>query len=166
MSQDDVMQIRVGKNGVGIIGLRTVMEDMAGNYGERPDREVEEELLNRLSRKNYIPDRARGDYGRAFLREFKKSQGRPHKDEKGDEIEIKVLGTGCTACDMLEREVIEAMAEMNLEAWLEHVSNPLEIGGYGVMGTPALIVNGEVKCVGRVPPRIKIKEWLKEAQKQ
>lgn len=166
MSQDDVRQIRVGKYGVGIIGLKTVMEDMAGNYGEKSDREIKEELLNRLSRKNYIPDRTREDYGGAFLREFKKFLGRPHEEEKGGEIEIKVLGAGCAGCNILEREVIEAMAEMNLNAWLEHVTNPLEISRYGVMGTPALIVNGEVKCVGQLPPKSKLKEWLKEAQKQ
>jgi hypothetical protein len=40
MSQDDVAQIRVGDSSVGIIGLKTIMEDMAEEYGDRPDREV------------------------------------------------------------------------------------------------------------------------------
>jgi protein-disulfide isomerase len=49
-----------------------------------------------------------------------------------------------------------------LSADLEHVRDVKEIGRYGVMGTPALIINGRVKCVGSVPPREKIVKWLKE----
>jgi hypothetical protein len=51
MSQDDVTQIRAGDSAVGIIGLKTVTEDMAENYGERPNREVMEELLSRFGEK-------------------------------------------------------------------------------------------------------------------
>jgi len=43
-----------------------------------------------------------------------------------------------------------------------HVTDIKKIGKYGVMGTPALIINGEVKSVGSVPPKAKIKEWLSE----
>jgi hypothetical protein len=55
------------------------------------------------------------------------------------------------------------MAEIDLAADLEHVRDIKEIGRYGVMGTPALIINGEVKAVGRVPSRGQIKNWLKQA---
>jgi protein-disulfide isomerase len=58
---------------------------------------------------------------------------------------------------------MEVLAEMDLSADLEHVRDIKEIGRYGVMGTPALIINGRVKCVGSVPPRDKIIEWLKES---
>ena len=57
------------------------------------------------------------------------------------------------------------MAELNIAAGLEHVRNPLEIGNLGVMGTPALIINGEVKAVGSVPPKNKLKAWLLESAK-
>ncbi len=43
-----------------------------------------------------------------------------------------------------------------------HVTDIKEIGKYGVMGTPALLINGEVMSIGRVPPKAKIKEWLNE----
>ena len=45
---------------------------------------------------------------------------------------------------------------------MRHVTDIKEIGKYGVMGTPALILNSEVKSVGRVPAKAKIKEWLGE----
>jgi hypothetical protein len=56
------------------------------------------------------------------------------------------------------------MAETGTVADLEHVTDIKEIGRYGVMGMPALLVNGQVKSVGKVPPKNKLKEWLTEAQ--
>ena len=55
------------------------------------------------------------------------------------------------------------MTEMNMPADLEHVTDITEIGSYGVMGTPALVINGEVKAVGSVPPKPKLRKWLREA---
>ena len=58
------------------------------------------------------------------------------------------------------------IAELNIAAGIEHVRDPLEIGNYGIMGMPALIINGEVKAAGSVPPKNKLKEWLLEAAKR
>ena len=164
MSQDDVTRIRINKQSIGIIGLKDLMEKMAGKYADRGDAEVRTELIKSVSRKNYITDRAREDYGNALLREFKKFLGKPYEEEISEGLEIKVLGPGCPQCNRLEKELMEVMAEMNLVADVEHITNIKEIGRYGVMGTPALIVNGKVKSVGSVPPRNKIIGWLKEAQ--
>ena len=166
MSQDDVTQIRVGGTQVGVVGLNAVLKHTAEKYGDRTDQEVQEELLSRLSRKNYIPETVRGEYEKAFLREFKKFLGKPFEEEIPEGIEIKILGPGCAQCDRLEQEMMQALAETGVLAGLEHVRDIKEIGKYGVMGTPALLMNGVVKSVGKVPPRNKLKEWLKEAQKQ
>ncbi|MEA2040906.1 MAG: thioredoxin family protein [Thermodesulfobacteriota bacterium] len=165
MSQEDVTQIKVDKQSVGIMGLKQAMEEMAEECAERPDDEVSAELLKRLSKKNYIPNPARENYEKAFLREFKKFLGKQYDEEVSREVEIKVLGQGCTQCDRLEKELIEVMAELNLAANLEHVRDIKEIGKYGVMGMPTLLINGKVMSVGRVPPRAKIKEWLKAVLK-
>lgn len=162
MSQEDVVQIKVDKQSVGIMGLKRAMEEMAEEYAERPDDEVGAELLKRLSKKNYISNPAKKNYAKAFLREFKKFSGKPYEEETSGVLEIKVLGQGCVQCDRLERELMELMAEIDLAAELEHVRDIKEIGTYGVMGTPALIINGKVMSVGRVPPKAKIKEWLNE----
>jgi small redox-active disulfide protein 2 len=166
MSQDDIIQIRVGGSPVGIRGLKIVLEDMAEEYGDRPDREVVEELLNRLCKKNYIPEKVKENYGKAFLREFKKFLGKPFEDETPEGIQIKVLGPGCVQCDRLEQELMQVMAETGIMAEIEHVRDIKEIGRYGVMGTPALLINGKVKSVGKVPPKNKLTEWLKEVQMQ
>ncbi len=164
MSQDDVTQIRIAGSPVGIIGLGSVMEEMAGEYEDRPDPEVKEELLNRLSKRNYVPPKVREDYGKAFLREFKKFLGKPVEEETPDGIRIKVLGPGCVQCDRLEQDLMQIMSETGIVADIEHVRDIKEIGRYGVMGTPALLINGQVKSVGKVPLKSKMIEWLKEAQ--
>lgn len=162
MSQDDVTQIRIDQRSVGLIGLKQVMEEMAQKYADRPDHEIQAELVSRVSRRNYIPDHAKEAYGQGLLREFNKFLGRPYEEEGTEGLEIKVLGPGCARCDSLEKEVMEVTAEMSLSAAVEHVRDIKEIASYGVMGTPALVINGKVVSVGAVPNRAKIKEWLSE----
>lgn len=163
MSDADVSQIRVGEFTAGIIGLKSVLLDMGEEWAEKPDAQVTAELVKRLSVKNYIPESANVSYGLAFLREFKKFIGKPYKEEAPDGLEIKILGPGCAICDRLEREVIEAVSELDLPAGIDHIRDIKEIGSYGVMGSPALIINGKVKAAGRVPMRSEIRKWLMEA---
>ena len=162
MSKDDVKQIKVGSHTTGIIGLKNVVEEVAKEFAEKQDEEIKAELLKRLSKKNYISDRTRESYGKAFLREFNIFLGKPYDEDDSEGLEIKVLGPGCAQCDRLEMELMEIMTEMNLPADLEHITDIKEIGKYGVMGMPALIVNGKVMCTGKVPTKRKLKEWLGE----
>lgn len=166
MSQKDVKQIKVGKHTIGIIGLKSIIEDVANDFAQKPETEIIDELLKRLSAKNYIPGNIRKEYGKAFFREFNKFLGRPYEKEVFKGLEVKVLGQGCTQCDKLEQELMQVMAEFELITDIEHVRDIKEIGKYGVMGMPALIINGKVKSVGRVPPKNKLIEWLKEAQEK
>ena len=166
MSQDDVTQIKVNKQPVGLMGFQQIMEEMAEEFADSSDTEVLAELIRRVSKKNYIPDPAKEAYGRALLREFNKFLGRPYEEEASEGLEVKVLGPGCARCDKLEREVIEVMAEMKLAGAVEHVRDIKEIASYGVMGTPGLVLNGKVVSVGTVPSKAKIKEWLSEFVQQ
>ena len=59
---------------------------------------------------------------------------------------------------------MHVMAETGILADIEHVRDIKEIGRYGVMGTPALLINGKVKSVGKVPPQNTLRKWLMEAQ--
>ncbi len=160
--QDDTRQIKVGKQSIGIIGLTHVIEEVAEDFTQKSDADIQTELLSRLSKTNYIPDGMKDSYGKAFLREFNKYMGKPYEEEKPEGLEIKVLGPGCTQCDMLDKILIEVLSEMNFLADMEHVRDIREIGKYGVMGTPALIINGKVTSVGKVPSKEKLKEWLSE----
>jgi len=75
-------------------------------------------------------------------------------------MEIKVLGTGCTNCKNLEKATLEAVAELNLNANVTKEEDIVKIVGYGVMRTPALVVDEKVLMYGRVPSVNEIKEML------
>lgn len=165
MADDKVTRISVGGHATGIIGLQPILEEVANEFKGKTDDEIKAELLNRLSQKNYISSRTRDVYGHAFLREYKNFVEEPFEDTEAGGLEIKVLGPGCPRCEKLEQDLMTMMAELNIAADLEHVRNPLEIASYGVMGSPALIINGQVKVVGSVPPAKKLKEWLMAAAK-
>jgi len=162
MTESDVTQIKIGKRKVGFVGFEETFKDIAELYSKQPDDVVAEELLNRLSKKNYISDKVQKEYGCAFVREFRKFLGQPFDDENAQGLEIKVLGAGCVLCNSLENDVMEVLSEMNLTADLEHVRDVKEIAKYNVKGTPALIINGKVICSGRIPSKNIIRKWLEE----
>ena len=75
-------------------------------------------------------------------------------------MEIKVLGPGCPKCEKTVKIVKEALAESGLDADLEKITDAMEIAGYGVFGTPAVVVDGQVKSVGKIPAKKDILSWL------
>jgi small redox-active disulfide protein 2 len=75
-------------------------------------------------------------------------------------MEIKVLGPGCPRCQQTEKNVKEAVAESGVDAKVDKVTNVMEIARYGVFGTPAVILDGEVKSVGKIPTKDEVKGWL------
>ncbi len=77
-------------------------------------------------------------------------------------MEIKVLGPGCPKCKQTEEIVRQAVAEEGVAADIEKVTDIMKIAGYGVFGTPAVIIDGEVKSVGKVPKKEDIKTWIKK----
>ena len=77
-------------------------------------------------------------------------------------MEIKVLGPGCARCRETEKNVREAVAEAGLDTKVDKVTDVMEIANYGVFGTPAVVIDGEVKSVGKVPNKEEIKGWLKK----
>jgi small redox-active disulfide protein 2 len=77
-------------------------------------------------------------------------------------MEIKVLGPGCPKCKKTETIVKEAVAESGVNANVEKVTDVMQIAQYGVFGTPAVIVDGEVKIVGKIPKKEDILSWIKK----
>ena len=77
-------------------------------------------------------------------------------------MEIKILGPGCAKCHQVEKIVKEAVAETGLDARIEHVTDFKRIAEYGVFSTPSVVVDGEVKSVGKIPKKDEIKAWLKK----
>ena len=77
-------------------------------------------------------------------------------------MEIKVLGTGCPKCKTLEKITKDVISDMQIEATVEKVEDIMDIMEYGIMRTPGLVVNGEVKVSGRLPSEKELKEILNQ----
>ena len=157
----EVAQVIVGGRKIGIVGLAEAIDEIARDPAGKTDDEVRAMLLERLRKRNYIPVRAEGAYGDAFVREFKRSLGQAFEEEPGTGIlEVKILGAGCARCDWLRQAVIDAASELNLAVDVEHVTDPRRCAEYRVFGYPALVVGGRVRSAGTVPAKESIRKWL------
>jgi small redox-active disulfide protein 2 len=76
---------------------------------------------------------------------------------------VKVLGPGCKNCVNLERVARQALDELGLDATVEKVTDYPTIVGYGVMSTPALVIDERVVTSGRVPPAAEVRDLLTAA---
>jgi small redox-active disulfide protein 2 len=76
---------------------------------------------------------------------------------------IKILGPGCANCHTLERLTRDALAELNLTAEVTSVTDYPAIAGYGVMSTPALVVDEHVVLAGRIPTAAQLRDLLTNA---
>jgi small redox-active disulfide protein 2 len=80
-------------------------------------------------------------------------------------MKIRVLGTACAKCKKLYAEAEKAVAASGVAAEVEKVEKIDDIMRYGVMMTPALAINEEVKASGRIPPSSEIASWIATAAK-
>ena len=158
-----VRQIKIGKHQTGIIGLDDALKEASEESQGFSDQKIGALMVEKLSKKNYIPSTVTSLYESAFLREYKKFKGEPIQESPLENVEIKILGAGCPNCDRLEQDLMILIAETGIEANLEHIRDIKEIGRYGVMGSPALVINGKVKAVGSVPSKARLRELILEA---
>lgn len=77
-------------------------------------------------------------------------------------MKIEILGSGCPKCKKLEENAKKAVEELKIkDAKIEHVYDPNKIAEKGVLFTPAIIIDGEIKSQGRLVDVKELKEWLK-----
>lgn len=79
------------------------------------------------------------------------------------ELILKILGTGCPKCKALESKVREVISENNISATVQKVEDMMDIMNYGVMRTPALVVNEKIVLSGRLPSKDEILNFIKGA---
>ena len=77
-------------------------------------------------------------------------------------ISVKVLGTGCKKCQTLEAKVRDLVAVNSIDATVEKVTDINEMMNYGIMMTPGLVINEQVKSFGIIPKDDQLLSWLKE----
>lgn len=161
MVEKDYMLILVGNSQVGLIGLKGIFEELKSKRGE-PEPVLKEMLVEKAAKKNYIPNSVRGEYEKALFKEFKKFLGEKVEEERSGFLEVIILGPGCYACDKLEEDVMAVLSETGIQAGLNHITDPDLMAQYGILPTPALIINGKIRSVGINPTKSTIKKWLEE----
>ena len=81
-------------------------------------------------------------------------------------MKIEVLGPGCYNCQKLEKDVFNALAELNIDAEVVKVTDIKKISSYGILMTPGLVINGKVYSSGKLPVMATLKRWLEEESKK
>lgn len=85
---------------------------------------------------------------------------KPKKKESG----IKILGGGCAKCNALEAATVDALRELGMDTTIDHVRDFEKIAAYGVMTTPALVVDGQVVSYGKVLKKDEVIAILKKVR--
>jgi len=161
MEGKDYRLVFVGNTQVGLIGLKEIFEELKSQKG-KPESQLKELLVEKAAKKNYIPDSTKEAYQKGLLREFKKFLGEKVEEERREFLEVIVLGTGCSSCNQLEKDILAVLSETGIKAAFSHITDPSLIAQYGILYTPALVINGKVKSKGTLPPKSTIKKWLEE----
>ncbi len=141
--------IAVSGKKIGMSGLDEIFAKLKAD-NKKPSEELGFTLVDLAGRHNYVAPSARPEYAKALLIEYRRYLGERVPEEGGSELSIKILGQGCHRCEALTSNVRSALAELGLAADVEHVRDVARIGEYGVLGTPALVVNGELRSVGKI----------------
>ncbi|MGB9712477.1 MAG: thioredoxin family protein [Dissulfurimicrobium sp.] len=152
--------INIGGVNIGIVGLDEAISQIRASdpTGRKTSDEAAIEVLHIIEKKNYIPLSARDAYIEAIKKLW---NGTIDGNESG--LSIRILGPGCVSCNRLEEIVRSALDQKDIAADIEHIKDLDEIWRYGVISTPALVINGQVLCSGRLPTKAKVEEWLREA---
>ena len=145
-----INQIRIQGKLVGLAKLEEAFQEVAASALTSPET-LQEELLVRVAKHNYIPRDARETYKAARWREFQRFRGEDPPPEISNILEVVVLGVGCFGCQNLYRQVIDLMAQKGLKADVQYITDPAHLKEFSVPHLPALLVNGRVALAGRLP---------------
>jgi len=80
-------------------------------------------------------------------------------------MKIEILGTGCPKCKKLNELTKEVIQELGVSAEIKKITNINDIIDYGVMVTPAIVIDGDVKIAGKIPGKQEITDWINEKKK-
>lgn len=151
--------IKIGNASVGLIGVDTALNHVLQQEKMSED-EVAAYLYSEVKKHNYIPASAGQAYREALLREYKILRGEAIDQE--NRLRIRILGPSCVSCNKLGTMLFEILQTMNVPADVEQIHDLDEIWRYGVLSTPALVINGEILCAGKMPTSSEVESWLRK----
>lgn len=153
----------VNGKAIGIIGLDGVLNDTRSRISQGMS--IEDAAffaLNRLEERNYIPPTQKHAYLKAIIKLLGGGIEEDPMPASTPHLLIRILGPGCVSCNRLEELVMRVLQQRNIMADIFHVRELDEIWRYGVISTPALVVNEKVKSTGRLPSQAEVEKWILE----
>jgi hypothetical protein len=150
--------IRIGTANIGLIALDQAINEAAAR--ELSEAEAMDFLYQAIREKNYIPPAMEEKYRVALFKEY---ASHLHGDSGDDDALIfRIYGPGCVSCNGLQNLVIEVLSEMDIAADIEQIHDLDEIGRAGILQTPALVINGQLKSSGLLPTRAQLEQWVRD----
>ena len=158
MDQLPQRKIKIGTVSVGLIGLEVALNKaISSNLSEK---EALDLIYDHVKKENYIPETVQKQYRDALRKEYKRLTTGGLEDSK--ELIIRILGPGCVSCNKLNTMIFDIMQRRKIAADIRQIHDLDEIWRHGVITTPALIINGDIKCAGRMPSPAEVEQWLLE----
>lgn len=151
--------LKIGKTNIGLIGLDPAIGYCLDHNIEPAD--AVSYIFDAIQSHNYIPEAATTRYKDAILKEYERRIS--GETISRDTLEIRVFGSGCVTCDKLASQIFDTLGKFNLVADIEKIFDMDEIWRHGVLTTPALMINGEILCQGKMPTPAEIAAWLGKA---
>ena len=153
-------QISIGGNTVGIIGLDEIFTEIKA-ADVKGANALKQLIFEKVKVKNYVPLQLEDMYREDLFDEYRVFTGQQQsRTRKPGVLEIRVYGPGCPRCEQLDRLVMEVIARKKLPVDYRYVKDIQEMIKLGIMGTPALVINGNLAAVGRVPNSRELEELL------
>ena len=158
---DDLPQrkIKIGSVSVGVIGLEAAISKALSL--QLPEEEALDLIYAHVKKENYIPQTVQKQYREALRREYRRLT--TGGSQSHTELIIRILGPGCVSCNKLNTMIFDIMQRRGIAADIRQIHDLDEIWRHGVISTPALIINGDTKCAGRMPSPAEVEQWLLEA---
>ncbi|HHL34948.1 MAG TPA: thioredoxin family protein [Desulfobulbaceae bacterium] len=150
--------IRIGNMNIGLIGLDIAINTAVAQ--QLTEAEAMDFLYREVKKRNYIPAAMEEQYKIALFKEYARHLRGENSGING--LVIRIFGPGCVSCNGLQKLVIEVLAKMDIAADIEQIHDPDEIGRAGILQTPALMINNELKSCGLLPTRAEIEQWIRE----
>lgn len=149
---------------IGLIGLDGVLNEAKKAIADGMSVEdAASRALERLESRNYIPKSKKDAYLDAVRRLLGGTS--ETNQQSATHLIVRILGPGCVSCNRLEEIVLRVLSQHNIMADIFHVRELDEIWRYGVISTPALVINEKVKSTGRLPTQAEVERWILEESK-
>ncbi len=161
-----IRQVNIGGFTVGIVGLDEVFEEVKSS-GETDEARLKDMIFEKVKAGNYVAPGQKESYREDLYDEYLVYTGQQKsRTEKPGVLEVRVYGPGCPRCEQLDRAVMEVISQKGLKVDYQYVKDIEEMKRLGIMGSPALVINGKLAAVGRAPNRKGIEKLLEKASEQ